>query len=153
MSRGMAEREGNTEYEAGSRLWAVSTEPDMGLELMNHEIMTWAEVGCVTDWAVHVPQKSFFSQNSLHWLGSGWEFCCSTWCQLMSSPLGPIEADARKTVPWHLEGDGWASLSTWSQDVSGPLFPFVPSPSREVDSLQGCPGLPEVPGQPSGGIG
>ena len=44
MSRGGAEREGDTESEAGSRLRAVSTEPDAGLELMNHEIMTWAEV-------------------------------------------------------------------------------------------------------------
>ena len=34
------EREGDTESEAGSRLRAVSTEPDTGLELTNHEIMT-----------------------------------------------------------------------------------------------------------------
>ena len=40
MSRGGAESEGDTESEAGSRLQAVSTEPDVGLELMNHEIMT-----------------------------------------------------------------------------------------------------------------
>ena len=40
MSGGGAEREGDTESEAGSRLQAVSTEPDMGLELTNHEIMT-----------------------------------------------------------------------------------------------------------------
>ena len=33
-------REGDTEFEAGSRLRAVSTEPDAGLELMNWEIMT-----------------------------------------------------------------------------------------------------------------
>ena len=33
MSRGGAEREGDTESEAGSRLGAVSTEPDAGLEL------------------------------------------------------------------------------------------------------------------------
>ena len=38
-SRGGAER-GDTESEAGSRLPAVSTEPDAGLELTNHEIMT-----------------------------------------------------------------------------------------------------------------
>ena len=36
---GGAEREGDTDSEVGSRLWAVSTEPDMGLELMNREIM------------------------------------------------------------------------------------------------------------------
>ena len=40
MSRRGAEREGDTESEAGSRLQAVSTEPDVGLELTDHEIMT-----------------------------------------------------------------------------------------------------------------
>ena len=40
MSRGGAEREGDTESEAGSRLQAVSTEPDAGLEPTNREIMT-----------------------------------------------------------------------------------------------------------------
>ena len=40
MSRGGAEREGDTESEVGSRLRAVSTEPDAGLELTDHEIMT-----------------------------------------------------------------------------------------------------------------
>ena len=34
-SRGGAEREGDTDYEAGSRLCVVSTEPDVGLELTN----------------------------------------------------------------------------------------------------------------------
>ena len=37
---GGTERGGDTESEAGSRLQAVSTEPDVGLELMNCEIMT-----------------------------------------------------------------------------------------------------------------
>ena len=40
MSRGGAEREGDAEPEAGSRLRAVSTEPDAGLELTNSEIVT-----------------------------------------------------------------------------------------------------------------
>ena len=57
MNRGGAEREGDTESEAGSRLWAVSTEPDAGLELTDCEIMTWAEVGRLTDWATQAPQK------------------------------------------------------------------------------------------------
>ena len=35
-----AEREGDTESEAGSRFRAVSTESDVGLKLTNHEIMT-----------------------------------------------------------------------------------------------------------------
>ena len=40
MSRGGVEREGDTESEAGSRLRAVRTEPDPGLELTDREIMT-----------------------------------------------------------------------------------------------------------------
>ena len=39
-SWGGAEREGDTESEAGSRLRAVSPEPDVGFELTDHEIMT-----------------------------------------------------------------------------------------------------------------
>ena len=35
-----AKREGDTESEAGSRLRAVSTEPDAGLEPVNREITT-----------------------------------------------------------------------------------------------------------------
>ena len=37
---GGAERETDTESEVGSRLWAVSTGPDAGLEPTNREIMT-----------------------------------------------------------------------------------------------------------------
>ena len=40
MSEGGAEREGDTESEAGSRLRGVSTEPSAGLEPTDHEIMT-----------------------------------------------------------------------------------------------------------------
>ena len=40
MNRGGAERKGDTESESGSRLPAVSTESDTGLELTNREIMT-----------------------------------------------------------------------------------------------------------------
>ena len=40
MSGGGAEREGDIESEAGSRLCAVSTEPDVRLEVMNPEITT-----------------------------------------------------------------------------------------------------------------
>ena len=48
MNGGGAEREGDTELEAGSRLRAISTEPNAGLELTNCEIMTWAKVRCST---------------------------------------------------------------------------------------------------------
>ena len=49
---GQREREGDTESEAGSRLWAVSTEPDTGLELTSCEIMTWGEVKTL-NWLSH----------------------------------------------------------------------------------------------------
>ena len=40
MSWGGVEREGDTESEAGSRLQAVSTEPNTGLEPTNRKIIT-----------------------------------------------------------------------------------------------------------------
>ena len=57
---GEGQRERDTESEADSRLWAVSIEHDAGLELINWEIMTWAEVGCSTDWVTQVPQSHHF---------------------------------------------------------------------------------------------
>ena len=54
---GQRQREGDTESEAGSRLWEVSTEPYAELELTSCEIVTWAEVGRLTDWAA---QESLF---------------------------------------------------------------------------------------------
>ena len=59
MSRGVVETEGDTESEAGSRLRAVGTEPDVGLELMNPEIMTRAEVRCLIDGATQAPLTHF----------------------------------------------------------------------------------------------
>ena len=56
MNRGGAEGEGDTESETGSRLWAVSPEPDAGLELPDREIVTWAEVGRPTDQATQAPR-------------------------------------------------------------------------------------------------
>ena len=40
MSGGGEDKEGGTESEAGSRLRAVSIEPDAGLKLTNYKIMT-----------------------------------------------------------------------------------------------------------------
>ena len=58
VSRGGAETEGDTESEAGPRLRAVSTGPHAGLELMSCEIVTWAKVGHLTDWATQGPKES-----------------------------------------------------------------------------------------------
>ena len=65
VSRGGTERQGDTESEAGSRLPAVSTEPHAGLELTNHEIMTWAEVSCLTKWATQASRRFGFSTQLL----------------------------------------------------------------------------------------
>ena len=40
VNMGGAEREGDTESKAGCRPRAVSTEPNVGIELMDREIMT-----------------------------------------------------------------------------------------------------------------
>ena len=66
MRVGGAEREGDTEWEAGSRLWAVSTEPNAGLELTNYEIMIWAEVGRLTNWATQAPPKNLLLTEKLY---------------------------------------------------------------------------------------
>ena len=44
-----------------SRFCTVSTEPSAGLKLTNREIMTWAEVGSLIDWASQVPHHESFS--------------------------------------------------------------------------------------------
>ena len=60
-----AEREGDTESKAGSRLWAVSTEPDVELGMKDHEIMIWAKVRALTDWATQAPHLSIVIAYSL----------------------------------------------------------------------------------------
>ena len=65
---GLGQREGGTESEAGSRLRAVSTEPDTGLKLTRCENKTWAEVGCSTDWATQVPHLFCLLKSSILFL-------------------------------------------------------------------------------------
>ena len=43
------------ETEDPNELHADSREPDVGLELTNHEIMTWTKVRHLTNWATQVP--------------------------------------------------------------------------------------------------
>ena len=54
------EREIQNPRQAPSRLWAVSTEPDGGLKLTNHEIMIWGEVRRLNNWAIQVPLTYFW---------------------------------------------------------------------------------------------
>ena len=62
MSGRGAEREGDTESKAGSGLRAVSTEPNVGLELKSFEILTWAKtksqmLNLLTNWATQATQQ------------------------------------------------------------------------------------------------
>ena len=50
----------------GSRLCTDSTEPVAGLELMNREIVTRGEVGCLTDGATQVPLDKLQSMGGIH---------------------------------------------------------------------------------------
>ena len=68
MSGGKAKKGGDTESEAGPRLWAVSTESDAGLQPTSSEIVTWAEEGCLTDWATQVPLSLWILNFFLHLL-------------------------------------------------------------------------------------
>ena len=63
-------REGETQNpkQTPGSLWAVGTQPDAGLELTNCEIMTWAEVGRLTDWATQVPLNCGSFQWPHYWL-------------------------------------------------------------------------------------
>ena len=67
MSRGDAETEGDTESEAGSRLWADSTEPDVGLEPTDCKSTNWAEVSRLTDWATQAPLDCFLNESNWGW--------------------------------------------------------------------------------------
>ena len=57
--RGRSRDRGDTESKAGSRPWAVSTEPNTRLELTNYEIMTWAKDRRLTDWVTQAPLSHF----------------------------------------------------------------------------------------------
>ena len=56
MNGGGTEREGDPESQAGSRLRAISAEPNAGIEPTSPEIMTWAKVECLTDCATQAPR-------------------------------------------------------------------------------------------------
>ena len=91
MSRGRAEREGDTESRAGSRLWTVSAELHTGFELTDHKIIIWAKV-----WLSHpgAPLCDYFQ--SIFWSRGGdsgtsnlmdssdWRATLSMWFQIGS---------------------------------------------------------------------
>ena len=71
-----AEREGNTESESGFWLWAVSGWANAGLELPNHEIMTWAKIRCLTVWATQAPRVPSFVTYSPNFYSFSWQWSC-----------------------------------------------------------------------------
>ena len=77
MNGGGAEREGDTESETGSRLWAISPEPNAGLELTDREIVTWVKLGHLTDWATQAPLKLFLCYSQSPRLLKGRILLCS----------------------------------------------------------------------------
>ena len=61
MQVGKGRQMGRLRIQSGFR--ADSRDPDVGLELTNHEIMTWAKVGYLTDWATQAPLRFFYNKN------------------------------------------------------------------------------------------
>ena len=57
---GMWQRERETQNPKQALCWAVSTEPNVELEPVNWEMMTWAEVRRLTNWATQVSQHVCF---------------------------------------------------------------------------------------------
>ena len=56
-----------------SRLHTTSAEPYVGLKLTNREMVTWAKVRHLTDWATQVPPFSFLKFIYLFWERGKWE--------------------------------------------------------------------------------
>ena len=52
----------------GQRIQSGLCEPSVGLEPTNCEMVTWAEVGCSTDWAMQAPQASFSDIDVRPWI-------------------------------------------------------------------------------------
>ena len=142
VSGGGAESEGDPESEAGSRLRAVSAEPDAGLAPTNCEIVTPAEVGRSTDWAPHVPWRKFLNflafkeslGNVLLQKALGVGVLSQSLCNL-SRRRGPL---SRSTL---LGGANAVRVTACSRDVGGVRGPRLEWGSRLPDT----PALRSVP--------
>ena len=117
MSRGGAEREGDTGSKAGSRFWAVSTEPDVGLEPTSCKIMTWAEVWRLTDWATQAPLVYIFKKEVIcfsfsvpysYWLGHDKNWRTQEWKK-------DVEKGREISLSWTVLGWTWDRNKRWFQ--------------------------------------
>ena len=80
-----AEREGDTESEAGSRLRAISPEPDAGARTHRPRDRDLAEVGRLTDCATQAPQHLLiFERERQSMNGGGSEREGDTECETAS---------------------------------------------------------------------
>ena len=86
-----------------SRLQAVSTEPDVGLEPTDCEIMTWGEVRCLTDWATQASPGPRYSWPALQWYILQVLSPCLCW-QTSQEPC--IQHSQAQTVDKHWENPG-----------------------------------------------
>ena len=62
-----------------SGLCADSKEPDVGLKLTNCEIMTWVEVGRLTNWTTEAPHIPIFNLRIGILVQGGRSHCCHLW--------------------------------------------------------------------------
>ena len=91
------------------RLHITSAKPDMGLELMDCETMTWAEVGGLTDWATQAPltcahfktwtlnNPAVHSWRAMNTLGNNW---CHTPLCLLAYSRGQENVTRRDWLLW-----------------------------------------------------
>ena len=97
MNGGGAEREGDTEPETGSRLWAISPEPDAGLKLTDREIVTWAEVGRLTNCATQAPQGL---DHSHHTPLNSWHLAHTEQANIFNNALDNFPIDNENKCPF-----------------------------------------------------
>ena len=117
MSMGGVDRGGDTELEAGSKLWAVSTEPDARLNPTNCEIMPWAEVGRLTNWATQVPLYVyifnvylFLRDRDRMWVGEGQRDRETQ--NLKQAPGSELSAQSPT------RGSNWRTVRSWPEPKS-----------------------------------
>ena len=130
------EREGDTESEAGSRLWAVSTEPNVGLKPMNLKIMTWAKVRCLTNWATQAPLNVYFWQStSMSWGGADREGDteCEAGSRLWAVSTSPTRGSNSQTVR------SWPGPKSDAQPTEPPRRPRLFLYEEECPNLSSLP--------------
>ena len=82
-----------------SGLCADNREPDAGLEFTNCDIMIWAEVGHLTDWAIQGPHMFGFVRN--------WQTVFKSSCTILLSHQQWIRVPVALYPPQHLVLSGF----------------------------------------------